>query len=501
MSRPLIVGGGPAGTAAAIALALGGERPLLLERQREVGDALCGGFLSWRTLEALGRLGVDGDALGPAVVTQVRLLANGRERSAPLPRPARGVSRHRLDTLLLARAEAAGAEVFRGVAVRAIEAGVARTDDGTTLAGPLLLATGKHDVRGAARPAAARGDDPSLGLRLRLPPVRALDRLVGDAVELHLFDRGYAGLVRQEDGSVNLCMALRRSRLTEAGDPERLLVALGKECPGLGERLAWRDRAAIDAVANVPYGWRARTGTPDFYRLGDQAGVIPSLAGEGIGIALASGVAAARALLAREDAPHWQPRFARRLARPLAVAGAVRRLAERPAAARFAAFMPRGLIQVVAAATRVDHDLICPPRQPRSQPMDQLNLSEAEWRARLSPEQYHVLREAGTERAFSGRYNDNKADGIYHCAACGLDLFDSADKYDSGSGWPSFTQPITPDAVTDHRDTSHGMTRVETRCARCDSHLGHVFPDGPPPTGLRYCMNSVSLDFRPRKAA
>jgi peptide-methionine (R)-S-oxide reductase len=130
--------------------------------------------------------------------------------------------------------------------------------------------------------------------------------------------------------------------------------------------------------------------------------------------------------------------------------------------------------------------------------MDHLTLSENEWRRRLSPEQYHVLREAGTERAFSGRYNNNKADGIYRCAACHLELFDSADKYDSGSGWPSFTQPIEEDRVTNHSDKSHGMVRTETRCARCDSHLGHVFPDGPPPTGLRYCMNSVSLDFRPR---
>jgi peptide-methionine (R)-S-oxide reductase len=130
--------------------------------------------------------------------------------------------------------------------------------------------------------------------------------------------------------------------------------------------------------------------------------------------------------------------------------------------------------------------------------MDHVTLSESEWRKRLTPEQYHVLREAGTERAFSGIYNDNKADGIYRCAGCGTELFDSADKYNSGSGWPSFTQPIAPDRVTEHRDTSHGMTRIEARCAVCDGHLGHVFPDGPPPTGLRYCMNSLSLDFRAR---
>ncbi|MBX3565354.1 MAG: peptide-methionine (R)-S-oxide reductase MsrB [Sphingomonas sp.] len=130
--------------------------------------------------------------------------------------------------------------------------------------------------------------------------------------------------------------------------------------------------------------------------------------------------------------------------------------------------------------------------------MEHLNLSESEWRQRLTPEQYHVLREAGTERAFAGRFTDNKADGVYLCAGCKLELFDSADKFDSGSGWPSFTNPVDPANVVEHADTSHGMRRVEVRCAKCDGHQGHVFPDGPPPTGLRYCINSVSMDFRSR---
>lgn len=130
--------------------------------------------------------------------------------------------------------------------------------------------------------------------------------------------------------------------------------------------------------------------------------------------------------------------------------------------------------------------------------MEKLNLTDAQWREKLSPEQYHVLREAGTERAFTGALNANKADGTYYCAGCGAELFAADEKYDSGSGWPSFTAPVDADAVEEKVDVSHGMRRVEVLCAKCEGHLGHVFPDGPGVNGLRYCMNSASLDFKPK---
>ena len=130
--------------------------------------------------------------------------------------------------------------------------------------------------------------------------------------------------------------------------------------------------------------------------------------------------------------------------------------------------------------------------------MEPLNLNDAEWRERLTPEQYAILRQKGTERPFSGALLDEKRPGMFVCAGCGADLFASDTKFESGSGWPSFFAAISSDAVDLHRDRSHGMIRTEVTCARCGGHLGHVFPDGPNPTGERYCINSCALDHEAR---
>lgn len=129
--------------------------------------------------------------------------------------------------------------------------------------------------------------------------------------------------------------------------------------------------------------------------------------------------------------------------------------------------------------------------------VEKLNLTDQEWRDRLTPEQYKIAREHGTERAFTSPLNDIKAKGTYYCVGCEAELFSSASKFDSGTGWPSYFEPMSENAVSEHKDRSFFMTRTEVRCAKCDTHLGHVFPDGPEPTGRRYCINGTVLDFKP----
>lgn len=352
----LILGGGPAGSAAAIALARGGVRPLLLERTREPADALCGGFMSWATLARLETLGVED--LGGHAIERVRIFAAHASAEARLPGGAVGLSRRSLDSALLDRAAECGTEIERGVMVRGVENGRARLGDGTDItADAVFLATGKHDVRGIGR--ASVGDDPTLGLRVALAPHPALTRLLGSAIELHLFDRGYAGLLLQEDGRANLCLAVRKSRLAEAGGrPMALLEAWGAE-GALGERLAFLSTEAIvDAIASVPYGWRTTTTARGVFRLGDQAAVIPSLAGEGMGIALASGIAAAERNCA--GGPHasiaFQRAFARRARRPVTMASIAWHLCEDRRAGKAAvgviAALP-ALATLIARATRI----------------------------------------------------------------------------------------------------------------------------------------------------
>ena len=362
MNDVIVVGAGPAGSAAAIGLARAGAKVLLLERSRETGDALCGGFLSWQTLARLDALGIDRAALGGETVRRVRLFAGRQSSETRLPGAAMGVSRHRLDTALQSAAVAAGAGLERGVHAAGLDRGTVRTRDGAALTAPsIFLAAGKHGFRGFPRePAEWQRRNPVMGLRLRLPAHPALERLAGDAVELHLFDRGYAGLVRQEDGSGNLCLAVHKSRLDAVGgDPAALLRALGDSLPHLGERLAYADwTRPVDAIGHVPYGWRTADTAPGLFRLGDQAGVIPSLAGEGMGIALASADAAVAAWRdgGAGAAPAFQRRFAQRLARPLGLANLLWRAGESPATAAMlttAASLFPPLVRTMSEATRI----------------------------------------------------------------------------------------------------------------------------------------------------
>ncbi|EZP74051.1 Monooxygenase FAD-binding protein precursor [Sphingomonas paucimobilis] len=326
----LIIGGGPAGSAAAITLAMAGMRPKLIERHKLPAGCVCGGFLGWDALRALEALGIDPWALGARPISRFRLVTAEQVVEAELPARAAGLSRKMLDRALLDAAQAAGADVTLGRAARAIDpfARSVRLDDGDRIAAnAIFLATGKHEMRGLAR----RFAHSSAGLRASLPSSQRLDGLA-EVVELHLFDDGYAGLLMQEDGSANLCLSVSRDRLNEAGSIAALLPDLMRQAPALAARMEGTVPPRFDAVAGVPYGWRARDSSDGIFRIGDQAAVIASLAGDGIAIALASGASAARAMLAGGPgaASGWQRCMDRQSRRPVGIAEMLRHGAASP---------------------------------------------------------------------------------------------------------------------------------------------------------------------------
>lgn len=355
----LIVGGGPAGSAAAIALARGGVAAELVERTAGAHDVVCGGFLGWDALDALRHFGLDAHALGARPIHRLRLIAGARQVEVDLPFPAAGLSRRTLDEALLGAAMQSGAEVRRGTSVRAVEADRrVRFDDGEELAADaLLLATGKHELRGAARPLQDRAEPPSIGLRTSLPASAVLDAALGGMIELHFFDGGYAGLLLQEDGTANLAISASRARLARAGGAKALVLEIEADAPVLAERIAGHRPDAWTAVAGVPYGWRTAETQPGVFRLGDQSAVISSLAGDGVAIALRSGIAAAEALLAHgpAGAELYQQQFSARARRPLAVAEVLRFAAERtgPRAALMRLATITILTRLAARLTRI----------------------------------------------------------------------------------------------------------------------------------------------------
>ena len=360
MSEALIIGGGLAGGAAAAMLAASGRRVHLLERESEPRDKVCGEFLSGEAQGQLRALGLEVDALGGAPIGRMRLVCGRRCIEAPLPFAALGLTRRRLDAALLDHAGRLGACIERGVTVRSLAQGGVDTPAGTLRARAVLLASGKHEVRGAGRDKAGTLDA-LVGFKMyfRLAPCsrEALD----GHIEVVLFEGGYAGLQLVEDGVANLCLVIERRRLAELGRSwEPLFAELMRE-PHLARRLA--DAQTLLArpltIAGTPYGYlyRARPGDdPALYRLGDQAAVIPSFCGDGMSIALHSGRLAARAVTAGRTADSYHARLRADVSRQVSLATALQRLAStrlgRGGVLAGAAAAPAAL-RALAAWTRV----------------------------------------------------------------------------------------------------------------------------------------------------
>ncbi len=363
----VVVGGGPAGTVAACRLAGAGRRVLLIEREREPRHKICGEFLSVEAQGILATLGLDAAALGGAPIGTLRLVHGERVAQAPLPFPALGLTRRTLDEALLEAAARHGSEVLRGMPVRRLEAsdgevaieadGLGRIEGAAT-----FLATGKHDLRGARREASGTQDD-LIGLKMyfRLPALQR--RALAGAIEVILFEGGYAGLQLVEGGVANLCLLVESGRFEELGrDWEALLARLMAGSAHLARRLddaePLLDRPL--AIARVPYGFLHRPAPGDaegLFRLGDQAAVIPSFSGDGMAIAMHSGRLAAETYLAHGRAASlYHERLRRDVGGGVRLAAALQRAARlapvRPALVAGGRLWP-GTLRAIAELTRV----------------------------------------------------------------------------------------------------------------------------------------------------
>jgi flavin-dependent dehydrogenase len=315
----LVLGGGVAGCAAAIALARKGRSVRMIERETASRHKVCGEFLSGEALEDLHALGIDVASLGAVPLDHVRLAASRRAAEAPLPFPAASLTRKAMDTVLIAEAIAAGVKVERGRSVEALEraegnAWQATLDDGTTReAETVFLATGKHDLRGHKRPA-----DPqrwvAFKMYFRLTPVQAAE--LAGASELMLYRGGYGGIQPVEEGMANLCCVVQQRHLASGGNRwENFLARIKEECPHLAMRLEGAEPllGSPIAISHIPYGYIRKTTDEGLYCIGDQAAVIPSFTGDGISIALHTARCAVAAFVAAEPAPVFQAKLRKAL--------------------------------------------------------------------------------------------------------------------------------------------------------------------------------------------
>lgn len=360
MSETLVIGGGLAGGAAAALLAQSGLRVQLIERSAGPHDKICGEFLSTEAQAHLASIGLDVARLGGARIDTVRLVANTREAMARLPFTTLGVTRRALDDALLDHAAACGARVDRGVGVRGIDGGRVDTSAGELTPVIVLLATGKHDLRGVRRDTAGTIDD-LVGFKQYFAVDATTRAALTGVIEVILFDGGYAGLQLVEGGVANLCLLVSRERLAAAGRSwETLFAELLRE-PGIGRRLAnargLRDKPLT--ISNVPYGFLHRARPDDaanLFRLGDQASVIPSFSGDGMSIALHSARLAATAVADGAPAAAYHARLRGDVARQVRLATCLQRagfsgLGQR--ALLLALGVMPGALAAIAAATRV----------------------------------------------------------------------------------------------------------------------------------------------------